>query len=196
MSDCDGNSAFAALAIGEIAIDPSAGVAAVAGTTLPIGSKVVATLLALHERSGEVVPKADLLARVWGATPVDESSLWQNVHLLRRVLAKHAPSARIETVKGRGYRLILAEPPVAELPTAPAPTAVPARPRLPAWLWSLAGAAAASIAFGVAHGLPRAPPAQRVMFVRTDGSLPPLPPLVAGQRALIVVRSVGPGLQQ
>jgi len=157
--------------LGSIAVDGTVGVASVDGVALPLGKKVVATLVALYERAGEVVPKATLLASAWGDSAIDDSSLWQNIHVLRGVLAKHAPMARVETVKGRGYRLRL-EPVVAIAPAVPV-----AERRRPAWSWPFAVAIACAIVLGgVATHRPH--PQRTIILLKTDGtSLPPLPPL-------------------
>ncbi len=51
------------------------------GASLPIGPKVVATLLALIEHPGEVFSKGELLARIWPEGYVDEANLAQNIYV-------------------------------------------------------------------------------------------------------------------
>jgi DNA-binding winged helix-turn-helix (wHTH) protein/TolB-like protein/Tfp pilus assembly protein PilF len=69
--------------------------------------KVFETLLVLVEHSGHVLAKDDLITRLWPDTFVEESSLTQNISLLRRALDE-APGARqyIETIPKRGYRFV------------------------------------------------------------------------------------------
>lgn len=64
-------------------------------------------LTALVERPGEILTKAELMARVWPSTFVDEANLKVNVLTLRRALGdgRDAPGY-IATVTGRGYRFI------------------------------------------------------------------------------------------
>jgi DNA-binding winged helix-turn-helix (wHTH) protein len=58
----------------------------------------------LAGRPGEVVPRAELLERVWGSSYAGfEHSLEQAVHEIRRVLKE---SGWIETVRGIGYRFV------------------------------------------------------------------------------------------
>jgi DNA-binding winged helix-turn-helix (wHTH) protein/tetratricopeptide (TPR) repeat protein len=71
---------------------------------LPIGPKVVETLLALIEHPGEILPKSELLARVWPEGYVDEANLAQNVYVLRKTLRRRWSVEAIETIPRRGYR--------------------------------------------------------------------------------------------
>ncbi len=67
--------------------------------------KAVETLLALVERSGEIIPKDDLMSIIWPDSIVEESNLSQNFHLLRKILGKTRNGKPfIETLKRRGYR--------------------------------------------------------------------------------------------
>jgi DNA-binding winged helix-turn-helix (wHTH) protein/tetratricopeptide (TPR) repeat protein len=74
------------------------------GAALPIGPKVVETLLALIEHPGEVLPKTELLARIWPEGYVDEANLAQNIYVLRKTLRRRWNAEAIETVPRRGYR--------------------------------------------------------------------------------------------
>jgi DNA-binding winged helix-turn-helix (wHTH) protein len=100
------------------------------GKAVPIGRKVVETLLGLVEARGPV-SKEDLMERVWPHSFVEESNLAQNVYVLRKTFREYGGTEPIETIPGYGYRLT-----VAAL-RAPEHTAIlrPARPRLrPAWI--------------------------------------------------------------
>ncbi|MGX5845228.1 ATP-binding protein [Mesorhizobium sp. ArgA1] len=72
-----------------------------------IGGRALDLLTALVERPGEILTKAELMARVWPSTFVDEANLKVNVLTLRRTLGdgRDAPGY-IATVTGRGYRFI------------------------------------------------------------------------------------------
>ena len=69
--------------------------------------KVFETLLVLVEHRGHVLAKDELMHKLWPDTFVEESSLTQNISLLRRALDQ-APGARqyIETIPKRGYRFV------------------------------------------------------------------------------------------
>lgn len=63
-------------------------------------------LEALMNRAGLPVPKADLMARLWGPhVQAGENRVEVLVHSLRAKLARLGSAARIETVRGVGYRL-------------------------------------------------------------------------------------------
>ncbi|MGZ8844793.1 MAG: winged helix-turn-helix domain-containing protein, partial [Pyrinomonadaceae bacterium] len=69
--------------------------------------KVFETLLVLVENSGHVLAKDDLITRLWPDTFVEESSLTQNISLLRRALDGSSGSRQyIETIPKRGYRFV------------------------------------------------------------------------------------------
>src|SRR4051794_27975563 len=75
------------------------------GHQVPLTPKTVETLMALVERSGEIVTKDELMQRIWGDAAVEESNLAQYLHILRRTLGT-MPDGRpyIETQRRRGYR--------------------------------------------------------------------------------------------
>lgn len=74
---------------------------------VPLTPKVFETLLVLVENRGHVLAKDELIHQLWPDTFVEESSLTQNISLLRRALDE-APGSRqyIETVPKRGYRFV------------------------------------------------------------------------------------------
>ncbi|HWC65680.1 MAG TPA: winged helix-turn-helix domain-containing protein, partial [Thermoanaerobaculia bacterium] len=101
---------------------------------VPLTSRVFDTLLVLVENAGRLLPKEELMRRVWGSAHVEEGNLTVNVSMLRKALAETPDDHRfIVTVPGRGYKFIaeareIAEPSV----TAPfSPTREPASPPLP-----------------------------------------------------------------
>src|SRR2546430_2725839 len=69
-----------------------------------LGSRALELLIALVERAGEVVSREELVARVWPATIVEESSLRVHIAALRKALGDGHGGARfITNVPGRGY---------------------------------------------------------------------------------------------
>jgi DNA-binding winged helix-turn-helix (wHTH) protein len=74
---------------------------------LPAPPKAVDLLAVLLEQPGQVVPKEELLRRVWPDTFVEEANLSVNVSLLRKALGDQ-PGGRpwIQTVARRGYRFL------------------------------------------------------------------------------------------
>src|SRR5215471_3575421 len=71
----------------------------------PKAFDVLSELVSNH---GCVVGKDELMARVWPDCFVQESSITQNVHVLRRLLGDKRNGNRqyIVTVPGRGYKFI------------------------------------------------------------------------------------------
>jgi predicted ATPase/DNA-binding winged helix-turn-helix (wHTH) protein len=69
-----------------------------------LGGRCLDLLIALVQRSGEVVSKSELIAKVWPQTVVDEGNLKVRIAALRRALADGQAGDRyIVTVAGRGY---------------------------------------------------------------------------------------------
>ncbi len=95
---------------------------------LDVPPKAVELLAALVEQAGEVVPKAELLRRVWPDTFVEEANLSVNVSILRKALGERADGQPfIQTVARRGYRFLGSV--AAAAPEAPRTLAVlPFRP--------------------------------------------------------------------
>src|SRR6476646_7916336 len=70
-------------------------------------SRVLGVLELLIERPGQVVPRQDLLDRVWKDAFVTDTSLAEAVSFLRQALGDDPQSPRyIQTVHRRGYRFL------------------------------------------------------------------------------------------
>jgi len=77
------------------------------GQPLDLTPRIFATLLHLVEHAGQLVDKRALLAAVWPNVVVEDSSLTQAIHVLRRLLGEHPDDHRfVVTVPGRGYRFV------------------------------------------------------------------------------------------
>src|SRR5688572_20400508 len=72
---------------------------------VPLTPKVFDLLLVLVENAGHVLEKSSLMEQLWPDSFVEESSLTQNVSLLRRALGD-ADNNYIETIPKRGYRFV------------------------------------------------------------------------------------------
>src|SRR6185436_7077348 len=69
--------------------------------------KLVDTLFLLVENNGHVLSKDQLMDSLWPNTFVEESSLTQNISLLRKALAETGETQQyIETIPKRGYRFV------------------------------------------------------------------------------------------
>lgn len=79
------------------------------GRRLRIGSRAMDILLLLADRSGELVTKDEIQARVWPGIFVDDASLRVHLSSLRKAMGSQGAEV-IHTVAGRGYIFV---PPVA-----------------------------------------------------------------------------------
>ena len=71
---------------------------------VPVGGRAFDLLIALVERSGEVVSKSELIAEVWPESFVAEGNLKVRIAALRRALVDGQAGDRyISTIFGRGY---------------------------------------------------------------------------------------------
>lgn len=87
------------------------------GVPVALQQRTAELLELLVERAPALAPRAELFARLWPAGFVEDGNLCQHVYTLRRALAAD-PSVRVETVRGRGYRLVFAPPLPARVPDA------------------------------------------------------------------------------
>jgi DNA-binding winged helix-turn-helix (wHTH) protein len=72
---------------------------------VPVGARAFDLLLVLVEERERLVPKQELLERVWPKLVVEEANLSVHVAALRKALGTDI----IATIPGRGYRFALAE---------------------------------------------------------------------------------------
>jgi DNA-binding winged helix-turn-helix (wHTH) protein len=80
-----------------------------AGSPVNVPSRAWEILLALIESAGDLVGKADLLARVWPRVVVEEGTLRVHISGLRRILGDRKDGVHyIENVTGLGYRFAVA----------------------------------------------------------------------------------------
>ena len=92
--------------------------------------KVMQVLVCLAEQAGEVVTREALIARVWPDVFVTDDVLHRAVRELRRVFGDSSSAPRyIETIRKRGYRLMVTPaaeaPEVTPLSSAPPPVLTP-----------------------------------------------------------------------
>src|SRR6266571_1291651 len=85
-----------------------------ANQIIPLGGRAYDILIALLENAGEVVGKAELIARAWPDVTVEEGSLRVHLSALRKALGDgQFGNKYIASIKGQGYSFIA---PVARLP--------------------------------------------------------------------------------
>jgi len=96
---------WAPLALADVVLEANENVVVVAGAQVALTPKQHAILALLLRRRGEVVTRTDILAEVFGYQ-FDPGTNLVDVHVanLRRKIDRSA-AVRIETVRGRGYRV-------------------------------------------------------------------------------------------
>lgn len=78
-----------------------------AGRSKQVEPLLMSLLLYLAESPGQVIPKAELRAAVWGEIIVTDNVLTKAISSLRRLLEDNSTNPRyIETISKKGYRLI------------------------------------------------------------------------------------------
>ena len=114
------------LSFGQFAFDPNSRLLRREGVEVPLPPRVLSILEVLLTRTGDVVPRQELIDTVWKDAFVTDTSLAEAISFLRQALGDdpQAPTY-IQTVHRRGYRFVapitVAEPP------APAPAEPVAR---------------------------------------------------------------------
>lgn len=94
-----------AVARGRLYINASRGEARLGERQLKLERRPLMMLQLLANRAGEVVPRSELLERVWGTSYMGfEHTLEQAVHQIRRELKE---PDWIQTVRGIGYRFVV-----------------------------------------------------------------------------------------
>ena len=90
------------LAVGRVRVDRQAHVATLDGKRLDLAPRELALLTYLLDRAGNVVPRTELLAKVWN-TGFDPGSNTVEVHIKNLRGKLGADAAALETVRGVGY---------------------------------------------------------------------------------------------
>jgi DNA-binding winged helix-turn-helix (wHTH) protein/tetratricopeptide (TPR) repeat protein/TolB-like protein len=136
------------LGFGPFVADPETGRLTEGGRVVPLAPKPFETLCYLAQRSGRVIPKTELVQRLWPDTFVTEDVLVQCVMEIRRALGDPAKAPQyVQTLPRRGYQFIA---PVHVLEDAGISGAAeaPASARG----WRAVAAAAAALVVGAAIG--------------------------------------------
>src|ERR1700731_3436091 len=85
-----------------------------ANQVIPLGGRAYDILIALLENAGEVVPKAELIAKAWPDVTVEEGSLRVHLSALRKALGDgQFGNKYIANIQGHGYSFIA---PITRLP--------------------------------------------------------------------------------
>ncbi|MEV7419580.1 response regulator transcription factor [Streptomyces sp. NPDC089919] len=95
------------LTVGELAIDPRARTAHLAGRELSLTRREFDLLAFLARHAGTVVSRRQLLADVWREAYIEDQTIDVHVSALRRKLGERAAAPRyLRTVRGVGIKLV------------------------------------------------------------------------------------------
>ncbi len=89
-------------------------------TLVPLRDKVFDTLVLLVEEAGRLQTQQELIDSLWPDVSVEPNNLQHNISILRKALA--GSTVRIETLRGRGYRLVAEVQRLSTDGAKPAPT--------------------------------------------------------------------------
>lgn len=92
--------------VGELSYDPFSGVAAWQGKPLKLSPKSLKLLVTMMGQPGRLFTREDLEQAVWGELQASSDTLRSHLSQLRRELVLPDGRSPIETVHGRGYRLV------------------------------------------------------------------------------------------
>src|ERR1700751_4235296 len=108
-----------------------------ADESIPLGGRALDTLIALVERTGEIVTHRELISTVWPGVTVEDANLRAHISALRKALGDGRDGARyVSNVAGRGYCFVApvtrssARPPVPITGTTPKERVKKLPPRL------------------------------------------------------------------
>lgn len=96
----------ATMRAGELAYDPFTGAASWQGKPLKLSPKSLKLLVAMLRQPGRLFSREELEQSVWGQVQASSDTLRSHLSQLRRELALPEGRSMIETVHGRGYRLV------------------------------------------------------------------------------------------
>ncbi len=101
--------------LGEWLVQPSLNRISRGDSTVSLELKVMAVLVCLAERPGELVTRQDLIDTVWAVEYISEKTLTRAIVELRRALGDDAREpSYVETIHRRGYRLLATPSPVSD----------------------------------------------------------------------------------
>jgi DNA-binding response OmpR family regulator len=92
--------------VGELAYDPFSGIASWQGRPLKLSPKSLKLLVTMLAQPGRLFSREELEHAVWGQLQASSDTLRTHLSQLRRELALPEGNSMIETVHGRGYRLV------------------------------------------------------------------------------------------
>ncbi|KWV92707.1 hypothetical protein AUC45_00590 [Erythrobacter sp. YT30] len=94
-----------AFSVGQCRVTPALNAIACGDDSVSLEPKVMAVLVGLQRREGEVVERITLLDEIWNDDEAADDSLTRAISLLRKALGNFDDASCIETIPKRGYRL-------------------------------------------------------------------------------------------
>lgn len=91
---------------GALTFDPFSGIATWQGRPLKLSPKSLKLLVSMLSQPGRLFSREELEYAVWGESQANSDTLRSHLSQLRRELALPDGRSMIETVHGRGYRLV------------------------------------------------------------------------------------------
>ncbi|WP_151631899.1 response regulator transcription factor [Noviherbaspirillum aerium] len=95
-----------ALRVGELCYDPFSGTATWQGRPMKLPPKIMKLMVTLMQQPGRLYSREELEQAVWGQAQASSDTLRSHLSQLRRELALPEGRNMIETVHGRGYRMV------------------------------------------------------------------------------------------
>lgn len=90
---------------GALTLDESQGLLTLGTASCQLSKREARLLAQLMKHAGQVLPRDLLLSRVWADAPVEDGNLDNYIYFLRKRLRSVGSTAKIETMRGLGYRL-------------------------------------------------------------------------------------------
>ncbi|MEL7129469.1 MAG: tetratricopeptide repeat protein, partial [Pseudomonadota bacterium] len=95
-----------AFLLGQCRVEPARNIITRGGKDISLEPKVMAVLLSLVCRSGEVVERITFLDEIWNDDEAADDSLTRAISLLRKAFGQLDDAPYVETIPKRGYRLL------------------------------------------------------------------------------------------
>ncbi|MEO7053535.1 MAG: winged helix-turn-helix domain-containing protein, partial [Rhizomicrobium sp.] len=102
--------------LGGVSVRASRGELMQGGNVERVEPRLMQVLVALAQANGATVSRQELTARCWGGLAMSPDAVNRVISLLRQLLTRLEPGARIETLPRIGYRLDIVANPIAISP--------------------------------------------------------------------------------
>ena len=105
-----GDILFESIIVGDLVLDLEGHTLSCRSKSIDLTAKEFSVCRLLMAREGQLIPKETLLTKAWGTEPdVFDNVVERYISFLRKKIAHLESTARIETVRSAGYRIIAGE---------------------------------------------------------------------------------------